>query len=109
MMRGDIWTASGGKDHAGNPRRIVVIQSDRFADLESVTVCPFTTDPLDLPLFRLAIEPTSDNGLRLPSRIMVDMITTMPKSKFDARIGKLNDADRARLTRAVAVFLGVAN
>jgi mRNA interferase MazF len=39
---------------------------------DSVTVCAFTTDPTDAPLFRLPSEPSQDNGLRAVCQLMVD-------------------------------------
>ena len=108
MKRGDIWTVAGGKDYAGKPRPAVILQDDRFDKTDSITVCAFTSDPTEAPLFRLAIEPTEINGLRLPSRLMVDKITTVPKSKIGARIGRLAAEDIVRLNRAVVVFLGIA-
>ena len=109
MTRGEIWTASGGKDYAGKPRPVVVVQSDRFETPDSITVCPFTTDPTDAPLLRLPVAPTSRNGLKEPSRIMVDKVTTVPKTKLGARIGRLSDEDMVRLNRAVLMFLGLAD
>ena len=78
MKRGEIWTVAGGKDYAGKPRPVVILQDDRFDMTGSVTVCAFTTDPTDAPLFRLPIEPSEDNGLRAVCRLMVDKITTLP-------------------------------
>ncbi len=108
MRRGEIWTASGGKDDAGKPRPVVVLQDDRFEATASVTVCAFTTDRTDAPLFRILIEPNDRNGLRGPSRLMVDKITTMPRAKLGAHIGRLDHEDMIRLNRAVMVFLGLA-
>lgn len=109
MIRGEIWTASSGGDYAGKPRPVVILQSDRFETETSVTVCPFTTDPAEALLLRLAVEPTASNGLRAVSRIMVDKITTTPKAKLGARIGRLHDEDMVRLNRAVLIFLGLAD
>jgi mRNA interferase MazF len=53
MKRGEIWTVAGGKDYAGKPRPAVVVQDDRFDKTDSITICAFTTDPTDAPLFRL--------------------------------------------------------
>jgi mRNA interferase MazF len=39
---------------------------------------------------------------------MVDKITTLPKRKLGARIGRLDDSDVVGLNRAVLVFLGLA-
>lgn len=57
---------------------------------------------------RLAVEPSSRNGLRQPSHLMVDKVTTVPREKLESRIGRLADADLVRLSRAVLVFLGLA-
>jgi len=108
MRRGDIWTVSGGKDYAGKPRPVVIMQDDAFDATDSITICSFTTDPTEAPLFRMAVEPNARNGLRSPSRLMVDKITTVPKSKVGERIGRLGDEDIVRLNQAVMVFLGLA-
>ncbi len=107
MRRGEIWTVSGGKDYAGKPHPVVILQDDSLDATNSVTVCAFTTDPTEVPLFRLAIEPNERNGLRAPCRLMVDKITTVPKSKAGVKIGQLDDEDILRLNRAVVVFLGL--
>ena len=46
----------------------------------SITICAFTTDPTDAPLFRIAVAPSERNGLGAPCRLMVDKLTTVPKS-----------------------------
>lgn len=108
MKRGEIWTISGGKDYAGKPRPAAILQDDRFDMTGSVTVCAFTTDPTDAPLFRVRIEPSDANGLRAPCRLMVDKITTVSKTKIGTCVGRLADEDLVRLNRAVLVFLGIA-
>ena len=108
MRRGDIWTVAGGKDYAGKPRPVVIVQDDSFDGTDSITICAFTTDETEAPLFRLAVEPTEHNGLRAVCSLMVDKITTVPKSKVGARVGRLDDEDILRLNQAVLVFLGLA-
>ncbi len=108
MKRGEIWTVAGGKDYAGKPRPVVILQDDRFDRTDSIMICALTTDPTDAPLFRLAVEPSERNGLRAVCRLMVDKITTVAKSKMGARIGRLADEDLVRVNRAVLVFLGIA-
>lgn len=98
---------SGRPDYAGSPRPAVIVQDDRF-DTDSVTICPFTTDPTDAPLFRLVVEPDDGNGLSALSRIMVDKVTTVRRSKLSVRLGALDDASVLRLNRALVVFLGIA-
>ncbi|HXJ34905.1 MAG TPA: type II toxin-antitoxin system PemK/MazF family toxin [Candidatus Eisenbacteria bacterium] len=108
MTRGEIWTAAGGKDYAGKPRPVVIVQDDRFNATSSITICAFTSDPTDAPLFRLVVDPSPSNGLDRPSRLMVDKVTTVPKAKLGKRIGRLSDRDLVRVNRALLIFLGLA-
>lgn len=108
MRRGEIWTAAAGSGYAGKPRPVVIIQDDRFDATDSVTLCAFTTDPTEAPLIRIRVEPDEVNGLREPSALMVDKLTTVPRSKLGERLGQLSDEDMLRLTRAMVVFLGLA-
>jgi len=108
VKRGEVWTVSGGKDYAGKPRPVVIVQDHTFDATDSITVCAFTTDPTEAPLFRLVVEPNERNGLRSPSRLMVDKISTVPRSKVGEKIGRLDDEDVVRLNQAAMVFLGLA-
>jgi len=108
VRRGEIWTAAAGIGYAGKPRPVVIVQDDRFDATASVTVCAFTTDPTEAPLFRLPVVPDETNGIREPSNVMVDKVTTVPRTKLGERIGRLGDDDMVRLGRALLVFLGVA-
>jgi len=108
MRRGEIWTVSGGSSYAGKPRPVVIVQDDRFDMTASITVCGFATDPTDAPLFRLRVEPDEQNGLNATSWLMVDKITTVPKTKIGTQLGRIRDDEMLRLNRAVLVFLGIA-
>ncbi len=107
MKRGEVWTVSGA-GYAGKPRPGVIVQDDRFDATASVTVCVFTTDETEAPLFRLPVTPSDRNGLRSVSRLMVDKLTTVSKDRIGERIGRLDDADVVPLNRAIVVFLGLA-
>ena len=108
MKRGEIWTVSGGAAYTGKPRPALIVQDDRFDALDSVTICAFTTDPTEAPLFRLRIEPSETNGLQELSSLMVDKITTVARSRLGQRIGLLSDEDMLRFGRSAVVFLGMA-
>jgi mRNA interferase MazF len=108
VTRGEIWTAAAGKDYAGKPRPVVIVQDDRFNATSSITICAFTSDPTDAPLIRLAVEPSEANGLGTVSRLMIDKVTTVPKKKLVKRIGRLADDDMLRVNRALLIFLGLA-
>ena len=107
MKRGDIWTVSGGGDYAGKPRPVVIVQDDVFDATQSITICAFTTDETEAPLFRVQVEPSERNGLRSPSRLLADKITTVAKSQLGAQVGRLGDEDIVRLNQAMLVFLGL--
>lgn len=108
MRRGDIYTGAACGAYAGKPRPVVVVQDDRFDATASVTVCPFTTNPVEAPLTRIPITPSPANGLDHPSRLMVDKITTMPRTSLRDALGRLHQDDLVRLDRALLVFLGLA-
>ena len=108
MKRGEVWTASGGNGYAGKPRPVVIVQDDNFDATASITICALTTDVSEAPLFRLAIAPSLQNGLKEASRLMADKVMTVPKSKLGMQIGRLDDADVTRLNQAMLVFLGLA-
>jgi mRNA interferase MazF len=108
VKRGEIWTATAGSGYAGKPRPVVIVQDDLFDATASVTVCAFTTDETDAPLFRIPVDSNETTGIRQPSRLMVDKITTVPRMKLGERIGRLSDDDMASLARSVVVFLGLA-
>jgi len=108
VRRGELWTAAGGKHYAGKPRPVLVVQDDRFDATDSITICPLTSDPTEIPLLRIQLDPRSATGLSQPSGIMVDKLTTMPRSKLGEHIGQVPDTDMLALSRALVVFLGLA-
>jgi mRNA interferase MazF len=87
MRRGEIWTVAGGKDYAGKPRSVVIVQDNSFDATDSITICAFTTDPTDAPLFRLIVEPNERNGLHSTCRLMVDKIITVPRPRSARVLG----------------------
>ena len=99
---------AGGSGYAGKPRPVAIVQDDAFLERDSVTVCLITTDPTDLPVFRIPVPPTTANGLRSPSQLMVDKVTTVARSRLGQRLGCLAEEDLLRLNRSLLVFLGLA-
>jgi mRNA interferase MazF len=73
-----------------------LLQDDRFDATSSITICAFTTDPTDAPLFRLLVELNTKNGLRAPCRLMIDKITTVP----NRRSARVSDASTRRTSCA---------
>ena len=92
----------------GKPRPALVVQSDHFGELGSVTVLPITSTLTDAPLLRVLIDPSGQNGLSKRSQIMVDKLQTPPRGKLGPVIGRLDDATMVTVNRVLAVFLGLA-
>jgi len=90
------------------PWPALVVQSDHFAELASVTVLPITSTLIDAPLLRVPVEPTERNGLAKRSQVMVDKPQTPPRSRLGPVIGRLDDATMVAVNRVLAVFLGLA-
>ena len=108
MKRGDLIIVAMTGDY-GKPRPTLVIQSDLFNETHaSVTVAPVTSTLVDAPLFRLAVEPSSQNGLRAVSQIMLDKITTVRRDRLGATIGRLDEETMQRVSRAVLLWLGLS-
>lgn len=108
MRRGELWTVSCGPGYAGKPRPALIAQADEYGETRSVTILPVTGDATEAPGLRETLAPDRDNGLRRPSRIMIEKITTVPRSRLGGRIGALSPEDMARVDRALLVFLGLA-
>jgi len=109
VRRGDIYTAAARGPYTGKPRPVVIVQDDRFDATASVTVCPLTSNPVEAPLTRIDVDPSSVTGLDQPSRVMVDKVTTMPRANLRERLGRLPASDLVRVDRALVVFLGLAD
>ena len=91
----------------GKPRPALVIQSDAFRDLASVTVLRLTTELHDWPTFRVTVEPTEANGLRAASQIMIDKATAVPRNKVGRTFGRLDGDAMTAVERALLAFLGL--
>lgn len=45
-------------------------------------MCLITTNPADLPMFGVVVHPTAENGLKATSRLLVEKVTTVSKSRL---------------------------
>jgi len=105
-QRGDLVTVSLQGDY-GKPRPALVIQSNLLADLDSVVLCPVTSDVKNL-MFRVAIAPNPSNGLRALSQVMVDKLATLPRAKLGDVFGRLDDERMRAVDRVLLVVIGLA-
>jgi mRNA interferase MazF len=107
MRRGDVVTVAAPGDY-GKPRPALVIHSDLFEELPSVTLCLVTSELRDAPIFRITVDPLPENGLRRISQVQVDKVLTVARERVGAIIGRLDDATMLKVNRSLAVFIGIA-
>jgi mRNA interferase MazF len=107
VKRGELVTIALSGDY-GKPWPGLVIQSDLFDSHPSVTILPVTSALRDAPLFRVEVKPTTVNGLRKVSQVMVDKPQTVARERIGKSIGRLDDESMLAVNRALAVFLGFA-
>ena len=107
MRRGDLVTVAAPGDF-GKPRPALVIQSDLFEELPSVTLCLVTSALRDTPIFRITVDPSPSNGLQRVSQIQVDKVLTVARKRIGGVIGRLDDDTRLKVNRSLAVFIGIA-
>lgn len=106
MRRGELVTVALPGDY-GKPRPALVIQSDQFPDMASVTVLLVTSTRVDAPLLRLTIEPSPDNNLHQTSQVMIDKPMTVRRDRLGNAFGRLDDASMVSINRSLALFLGL--
>lgn len=108
MKRDDLVVVAVPGDY-GKERPALVVQSDLFNETHaSVTVVPVTSTIVDAPLFRVTVEPSRRNGLRLVSQIMIDNVTTVRRQRLGQTIGRLEEDVMLRVSRALALWFGIA-
>ncbi len=79
MQRGDLIAVWLQGDY-GKPRPALIVHTDLLADLNRLVLCPVTSE-LHTAAFRVTVEPTSANGLRVLTQVMVDKLSTVPSIK----------------------------
>lgn len=107
MKRGDLVTVALSGDY-GKPRPALIIQSDLFSTLPSMTVLPITSALTQASLLRIFLAPSSENGLQKPSQIMIDKIVTVPVKRLGKPMGRVNEDILVAVNRALALFLAFA-
>ena len=109
MKRGDVVTVATSGDY-GKPRPAIIVQTDALPeDHASVVICPLTSEVRDGVAFRVSVEPTAENGLRLRSQVMADKPLTVRRDRIGRKIGSLDGDQIAQLDAALAFVMGLAD
>jgi mRNA interferase MazF len=109
MKRGDVVIVAATGDY-GKPRPAVIVQTDAFPETHaSVIICQLTSELVVAPDFRVTIDPSKGNGLRVRSQVMADKPVTVRRGRIGQSIGRLDDGDIGRLNIALAFVMGLAD
>lgn len=109
MKRGDVVVVAATGDY-GKPRPAVIVQTDAFPETHiSAVVCQMTSEIVEAPDFRVTIDPSERNGLRIRSQIMADKPVTVRRARIVRSIGHLDDGDIGRNNVALAFVMGLAD
>lgn len=107
FRRGDIVSCVLSGDY-GKPRLAVIVQSNLFNEFHaSTTICPITTHLVEAPLFRITVVPAKQNGLKHPSQIMVDKISSIKMDRIHQKIGTLGLVQVKNLNDALKTWLEI--
>ncbi len=81
-----------------------MVRSDLLAVLSYATVLPTTTELRSGISMRVDVDPTTENGLRELSQLMVDWLQTVRATDIGAAFGRLDAGTMQIITRQTAVL-----
>lgn len=104
MAYGDVFLvtlpASDGREQGGR-RPAVAVQADMDNE-PMLMVVPITSNLKALRFaFTVRVEPSVENGLALPSVVMVFQMRSIDKTRIVRHLGKLSHADMTRITAVI--------
>ena len=109
MKRGEVWRvrlpATGGHTQAGE-RPAVIVQNDKFSQLPTVLLVPFTSR-MAASRFpgTLVVQPDGGNGLTSPSVALVFQVSVQDKRSLVSRLGTIDDATLAQISRLLSQLM----
>jgi mRNA interferase MazF len=106
VTRGDLIIVDRAGDY-GRPRPALVVQSDAFQAIPSVTVLPLSGYLQEAQQVRITVEPRIGTGLTKRSQVMIDKAATVPRTKIGQRIGRVDTGTMRAVDTALAGFLGL--
>lgn len=115
MQRGEVWSvtlpvSNYGREQAGH-RPCVVLQDAIYGRSSPLVLMAPLTSQLAALRFPAAvrIEPSPDNGLRLPSVAMVFQLRALDRTRFFRLLGRLDSADLEAVLAALRSLTRWAN
>lgn len=107
VKRGDIVVAAPPGDY-GKPRPALVVQADELMTVvNSVIICPFSTNIEATVVGRIPVVPSSENGLLKQSIVMVEKLTAIHHTRISRVIGRLDETAMQHVDVSLAIVLGL--
>lgn len=106
MKRGDLVTIALSGDY-GKPRPALVVQSDDFIEIDSVTVLLVTSTLREASFLRVDVEPSESNGLRKRSQVQIDRLMSTRRDRVGEVIGTIGGQLMLEVDRRLLSFLGL--
>ena len=107
MKRGDVVLVVLSGD-LGKPRPAVVVQANELGERTTIIVCPMSSEVAASTLLRPVLEPSAENGLHVPSQVMIDKVSTIRRSRVRRVLGQIAPDAQRRIDEALLVVLGLA-
>jgi mRNA interferase MazF len=107
LKRGEVVLVALQGDY-GKPRPAVILQNDLITaeESDSVVVCPMTSELSGMKEFRVLVEPTPGNGLRVRSEVMVEKLAGVPRRRLREVVGQLEAEPLHAVEHASLLVLG---
>ncbi|RIK41648.1 MAG: hypothetical protein DCC55_11235 [Chloroflexi bacterium] len=104
MARGDVLLVSlpvsGGREQSGR-RPAVAVQAD-LAGEPMLMVVPITSNLTALRFtFSVRVEPSTENGLTVPSVVMVFQMRAIDKARIIRKLGQMSSTDMSRIDAVI--------
>jgi mRNA interferase MazF len=109
----EIWIANLDPSFGSEPgkiRPVIILQSDLLnqSGHGSFIACVISSQHREgVSLIRLAIDPTTTNGLMKKSFALCDQVRSIDHSRLMGRVGNLDKETINRLTESIKVILGL--
>ena len=102
------WNPARGSEQAGT-RPALVVQTNVPNQIERypLTIVIAVTSVLKGYRSSVEVQPSSENGLTATSEILCNQLQTVDKSRLNALIGKLSDADMHEVDTRLSYMLGL--
>ncbi|MGO8670015.1 MAG: type II toxin-antitoxin system PemK/MazF family toxin [Capsulimonadaceae bacterium] len=112
ISRGDIYwvdfTGRGVEQQGMRPALVVQNDMSNATAAYGITVVVPLSSKLKRYPSNVIVQPSPENGLSVPSDIVVGQVAAVIKSSLGERIGTLGAADMARVERILALVLGLS-